>query len=140
MIRVVLDTNIIISGSLWRGTPSDVLQTIYRDDVQAIVSEDMLDELKDVLHRKKFQKPLARATKTPDETIAEYLSACEIVEPAIINPVIEDDPDDDVVLACAVGGAADYIVSGDPHLLQLKSYQRISLVDVHKFLALLSET
>ena len=51
-----------------------------------------------------------------------------MVSPAIIPPVVIDDPDDDAVLACAVAATADLVVSGDPHLLKLEAYQGVPIV------------
>lgn len=51
---------------------------------------------------------------------------------------VEDDPDDDKFLVCAVEGAANYIISGDPHLLNMGSYQEITILDLHQFLNTLS--
>jgi predicted nucleic acid-binding protein len=50
------------------------------------------------------------------------------VQPAAINPVVADDPDDDAVLACTVAAIAEVIVCGDPHLLGLKGYERIRIL------------
>lgn len=57
-----------------------------------------------------------------------------MVEPAKIEPIIVDDPDDDALIACALGGAADYIISGDHHLLDLGEYQNIKMWTVSRFL------
>jgi uncharacterized protein len=57
------------------------------------------------------------------------------VQPAAIEPVITDDPDDDAVLACAVAAAAEVVVSGDPHLLRLKEYQGIRILTAVELLA-----
>jgi len=94
----------------------------------------MLDELRDVLSRPKFVQRLAAIGKTAEQVIAEYLQLTQIVEAATIPPTVIDDPDDDVVLACALGGRADYIVTGDEHLLTLGIYEAIHIWDVHQFL------
>src|SRR5947207_2085788 len=117
MIRVVLDTNIIISGWLWSGSPRQVLNIARQRQIQSVISEMLLDELRDVLHRPKFVGRLSVIGKTVEVILSEYLQFTEIVEPAQIAPVIDRDPDDDAVLACAVGAKAGYIVTGDDHLL-----------------------
>src|SRR5437764_11618662 len=119
MIRAVLDTNIVISGMLWSGSPRQIIQAIWSGDVLPLISEVMSDELRDVLARPKFAPRLQRIGKSASQLVGEYLKFAAVVEPANISSVLEADPDDDAVLACAVGGNADFIVSGDKDLLML---------------------
>ncbi len=67
-----------------------------------------------------------------------YAAVAVVIQPAAIALVLVDDPDDDAVLACAVGAKADRIVSGDPHLLQLGSYAGIPICTAAQVLAALS--
>jgi len=134
MIRAVLDTNIIISGWLWSGSPRQVLNLARQRQIQSVISEALLDELRDVLNRPKFIDRLSVIGKTVEGIVAEYLHFTDIVEPAQIAPVIDRDPDDDAVLACAIGANAQYIVTGDDHLLALKRFQTIHISDANQFL------
>jgi len=134
MKRVVCDTNIVISGRLWSGAPRQVLQLAEQDKIHLIASEVMLDELRDVLSRPKFAERLNLIAKTAEQVVTEYLLIAQAVEPAAIRPVIISDPDDDAILACAVGGAADYIVSGDKDLLALTAYENIPILSADQFL------
>ena len=138
MIRVVLDTNIIISGWLWSGSPRLILYSARQKQIQAVISESLLDELRDVLNRPKFTNRLNLIGKTVEEILAEYLSFSDIVEPSQIIPVIDRDPDDDAVLACAIGGNAQYIVTGDDHLLALMQFRSVRIFDAHQFLHLVN--
>jgi uncharacterized protein len=134
MIRLVLDTNIIISGMLWSGSPKQVLKILAEGKVQAITTEAMLDELKEVIERPKFVKRLELLAKSPQELLAEYTAKVQIIEAAPLNEAISTDPDDDVFLACAVSGKAKLIVSGDPHLLNVKMYKNIPILTAGEFL------
>ena len=136
MIRVVLDTNVIISGWLWSGSPRQVLNIARERRIQTVISEAILDELRDVLSRPKFVARLNHIGKMVEEILTEYLQFTEIVESAQVKSVIDRDPDDDAVLACAIGGKADYIVTGDDHLLALKNFREISIVNVNQFLSI----
>lgn len=98
----------------------------------------MLDELRDVLGRQKFKKKLAHLGKSAEDIVSDFLSFTQIVEIAKIITVIEGDPDDDVVLATAVGGKAESIVTGDPHLLTLAEYKSIKIWTVHQLLEYLA--
>jgi len=82
-----------------------------------------------VLSRKKFAKQLKTKSLTPDEIADGYAALVSIVTPAVIRPTVARDPPDDVVLATALAAQVDLIVSGDPDLLNLKSYQHIPIVD-----------
>lgn len=137
MIRAVYDTNILISGTLAPNLtpPAQILDAAIAGHVSLITSEILVDEYRDVLSRNFAQKRLASIGKTADELIADYRHLVEIVQPTIISPVIASDPDDDHVLACAVGGSAEYIVSGDKHLLSLGQYQSVKICTAREFLS-----
>jgi uncharacterized protein len=127
-VRLVLDTNVVISALLWRGTPYRLLETIHRHDgLQLYSSSALLDELSDVARRPALTKRLAKIGRTASEIFVEYLQAIELVDPIDV-PRIARDLDDDVVLACALAASADLIVSGDSDLLVLTAYERIPIV------------
>jgi putative PIN family toxin of toxin-antitoxin system len=128
-VRLVLDTNTVISGLLWKGPPHTLL-TAAREDPNILLhsSPRLLAELADVLGRRKFGAAVSAGRVSPDALLQRYLSVVNTVVPAPIAPVVIADPDDDHVLACAVAAAADLIVSGDSDLLGLKAYQGIPIV------------
>ena len=135
MIRAVLDTNIIVSGFFWGGNPRAVLNAARYNQFRMITSEVLIEELYDVISRPKFADRLQQINETPESLLESgYRALVEIVEPATIEPVILDDPDDDALIACAIGGGADYIVSGDHHLLDLREYLNIKIWDANRFL------
>jgi len=128
-VRIVLDTNIVLSALLWRGTPYRLFEAIRQQpDVQLYSSATLLAELADVLTRPSPTKQLATIGKTAREVTADYLAVVEIVAPATLSAPVSRDPDDDQVLACALAAQADLIVSGDGDLLTLKSFQGVPIV------------
>lgn len=128
-MRIVLDTNIVLSALLWRGTPYRLFEAIRQQpDVQLYSSATLLAELADVLTRPSPTKQLATIGKTAREVTADYLAVVEIVAPATLSAPVSRDPDDDQVLACALAAQADLIVSGDGDLLTLKSFQGVPIV------------
>lgn len=127
-MRVVLDTNVVTSGFLWGGVPRQMLQAAREKRLQLFTSTALLLELSDILGRAKFARKLAAAQMSVDQLIERYALLATVVHPAAITPTILDDPDDDHVLACAIAAQADFIVSGDRHLLDLKEYQGILIV------------
>jgi len=130
-VRIVLDTNVVISALLWRGTPYRLLEAIgQRDEVQICSSAALLEELADVLGRPSAAKRLALIGKTARDVLADYVAAVELVEPLEVPRVVAADADDDQVLAAAVTARADLIVSGDrKHLLPLGRHQGIAIVE-----------
>lgn len=134
MIRVVFDTNIIVSGYLWSGAPRRALNVVLEGHVTLLTSEVLIDEFKDVINRPKFEKRLELLAQTAEQVVLDFLKHVEIVEIAPIPPTITADPDDDMVLACAVSGKADLIVSGDPHLLAQEKFRDIPILTVNAFL------
>lgn len=135
MIRAVVDTNVIVSAFFWGGLPRQLLNAARSKQFRMITSEELIEELKDVISRPKFAERLAQIGETV-ETLLEndYRALVEVVESAKIEPVILDDPDDDALIACAIGGSANYILSGDHHLLDLETHQNIKVTTIKQFL------
>ncbi len=91
-------------------------------------------ELEDVLGRRKFAARLRAAQVTVDELVYGYAALATTIRTAKIQPAIKDDPDDDIVLACAIAAKAEVIASGDGHLLELKEYEGIRILTVNQVL------
>lgn len=134
-MRVVADTNTVVSGLLWLGTPRQVLDAARNGRLQLFTSAELLVELEDVLKRPKFALRLTSAGASARELVLGYAALAPLVAPADIEPVIVSDPDDDAVLACAVAAQAEIIVSGDSHLLGLQQYRNIAIVRAAELLA-----
>ena len=127
-VRIVLDTNVVMSALLWRGKPYQLLQAVrQRSDVQIYSSAVLLQELADVLTRPSATKRLALIGKTVHDVLADYVEAVELVEPATVPRVVPSDADDDHVIAAAVAAGATLIVSGDSDLLSMGSHQGIEI-------------
>jgi putative PIN family toxin of toxin-antitoxin system len=127
-VRVVLDTNVVISALLWRGTPYRLLEAIRQHESLTLYSSPvLLEELTDVITRPALTRRLAAIGKSAREVLADYLEAIEFVEPIAVPRVVRD-PDDDHVLACALAATTELIVSGDPDLLDLAAYEGIPIV------------
>ena len=127
-MKVVADTNTVISGLLWRGIPREILEFARSGKITIYTSPDLLAELADVLERDKFTARLKAAQTTARELVLGFGELATLIHPTSIPAVIRDDPDDDMVLACAITANAEVIVSGDSHIKSLKSYQGISIL------------
>jgi len=129
-VRVVLDTNTLVSGVISPGGPPRRLLDDLRAHVFELCSSaTLLAELLDVLSREKFAARLTQAGLTPQGVVVELRRLAHMAAPQEVPRVIEHDADDDHVLACALAGRADLIVSGDKHLHRLGGqYQGIPIV------------
>ena len=128
-MRVVLNTNIVISALLWRGKPYQLLDALSRrPDVYLFSSPALLEELADVLARPLAAGRLALIGTTVNEVLALYRTVVEVVEPALAPRVVRD-ADDDRVIAAALAAHAAFIVSGDDDLLSIGSYQGIRIIN-----------
>jgi putative PIN family toxin of toxin-antitoxin system len=128
-MRVVADTNTVISGLFWYGSPRRVLDAARAGAMDLFTTPGLLAELEDVLSRDKFCSRLATAGTTAHELMLGYAALATLTAPAAIEPVILDDPEDDAVLACAVAARAQLVVSGDNHLLGLRRYHNVEIID-----------
>ena len=128
--RVVLDTNIVISGLLWRGKPYQCLLLARSGIVQAVYCPPMLAELADKLRRAfGFSENRIQAVLYDLQRVAERVDIAGSLR------VVVADPDDDKFIECAVAASAAVIVSGDHHLLDLGKYGDTQSLTAAEFLA-----
>ncbi len=120
-MRVVLDTNIWVSGMLWRGLPWKVLRLAETHAVEPCMAPEMLAELANVLAYDRLRLRLDQLGVEPVELVAYAMSLSTLFDVPSGPPIVLDDPDDDVFLRCAATAGAIYVVSGDQHLLALKT-------------------
>jgi putative PIN family toxin of toxin-antitoxin system len=130
-VRIILDTNVVMSALLWRGTPHQLLVRLrQREEVQLYSSAALLEELADVMTRPSATKRLAINNQQAHAVLLDYVAAVEIMDaPPLPQPVCRD-PDDDAVLALALAAAADLVVSGDQDLLMLQTFEGIPICSV----------
>ncbi len=134
-MRLVLDTNVVTSALLWRGTPYQLLQTVrQRANLQLYSSAALLEELADVLTRPSLAKQLAAIDRQAVDVLQDYVSAVEIVRAAPLPQPMCRDPDDDALLALALAAQTDLIVSGDQDLLVLAQFEGIPIVSARQAL------
>jgi uncharacterized protein len=119
-MRIVLDTNTLVSGVISSGgAPRRLLNAARVQVFEPCTSAMLLAELLDVLSRQKFAARLLQAGLTPQSIVVEIRRLAYMAAPQEVPRIIQADPDDDHVLACALAARADLIVSGDKHLHSL---------------------
>jgi putative PIN family toxin of toxin-antitoxin system len=136
-VRVVADTNTVVSAFLWGGLPADLLTAAREQRITLCTSATLLADLEDVLGRDKFATRLARIGGTVERLIGGYRSLATLVRPATLEPTTRD-PDDDHFLACALGAQAFLIVSRDRDLLDLGTFREIRILSAREALALVA--
>jgi len=133
-MRIVCDTNCLISGLLWSGPPSTILEAVEDGRHHLFISREMLTEFAAVLSRPKFISVLERASLEPEDLIRWLLrNATTILAHPLPEPVVLDDPADDMIIACAVAAGAEAIISGDRHLLSVGHYRDIPTLSASVF-------
>jgi uncharacterized protein len=129
-MRVVLDTNVLISGIFWKGASYEILQKWKENVFMMITSIDIILEFRQVMKGFKIQ--------LPEKIVQEWVRLITL-ESTLVNPtkkisLITDDPADNKFLEAAVAGDATYIVSQDKHLLKIKRFDKVQIVTPQEFL------
>ncbi|MHB2036154.1 MAG: putative toxin-antitoxin system toxin component, PIN family [Nitrososphaerales archaeon] len=135
MVRVVIDTNVLVSALVGHGRPR-ALVSLLLEEHTILSSTELLAELSDVLSREKFTT--VRRSQV-NEFLTILTSKVVIVKTKSIPKIVAQDPDDDVVLAVASGAEAQYVISGDRHLLSLEKFEGISIISVGQMLGILQK-
>lgn len=133
-LRVVLDTNILVSAAINKfGASSRLFDRFQKQELVLVTSEFQLRELTRVLHYKRIKKKY-RLTETAIKKIVGVIRRLSVIVTAETIPEAAADQDDNQILAAAIEGKTDTIVSGDEHLLELKNYRRIKIMTAKQFL------
>jgi uncharacterized protein len=133
-MKVVLDTNVLISALIKGGKPRDLFTKLAKDK-QLILSKALIEEFLETIEDPKIAK------YTSEQDVAVFLNTlgktAEVMEVKSRFRFVKEDPDDDIVVWTAYDGKADYIVSGDKHLLNLHEYRGTKILTVDQMLLLL---
>ena len=133
-MRVVLDTNVFVSGVFFSGTPNRVLEAWRKERVRLVVSPDIVEEYRRV------GEELSRQFRGADlAPILNLLAVhADIVVPAPLPAQVCTDPDDDKFLACALAAGVDVVCSGDKALLKTSGYAGVTVVTPRELMQLVS--
>ena len=135
VLRVVLDTNVFVSGLLSKtGLPAKILDAWRAGQYLLIASPPIVAEINRVLQAPRIREKYF-ITDGDIEQLIILLEKEALIVPGYtdVKDAIPDDPSDEMFLACAVDAAADFIVSGDRHLLEISEYKGISIITVNEF-------
>ena len=132
-IKVVLDTNIVISAPLSKdGNPAKIFELLLLEEIKNFRSFEITEEIMDVLGREKIKKLLSQ--EKIDFILENYMNSSVFMQPSFTLKIIKEDEDDNRILECAELVKVDYIITGDEHLLDLRSFKSIRIVSPKEFL------
>ncbi|MGA1840194.1 MAG: putative toxin-antitoxin system toxin component, PIN family [bacterium] len=138
MFKVVIDTNQFVSSIITKKGPSAQLLQAWRNHYFILIlSKNIIGEIKRVLYYPHIQKKYNLQEQDIESLINLIEREAIILSDSIKIKVINDDPDDNKFLACALEAEADYIISGDKHLLNLHYYKDIPIITVREFLGII---
>ncbi len=132
-MRVLIDTNVIISATFWAGSPKAPLHAVRNSEIICVTSDAFLRELRDVLTDP--AKPFGLNSREADDVVDAWRQLAVVVRPQSRVSVCRDE-DDNRVLECALDGCAAYVITGDEDLLVLGEFRGIKIVSVSDFLKL----
>ena len=139
-MKIVVDANFFASALLKpNSNPARVIELVKQNRVELTISPAIIKEIKRILLYPKIQKYHCKTVQEIDEYFEDILIFAWVVEGEEKIDVIIDDPTDNKYLACADEGEADYIVSGDDHLLDLGTYEVTKIVKAKTFLKIWEE-
>lgn len=127
-LRLVLDTNVVLSALLWEGRPAELIDLAPTPFVRFFSCEELIEELRQSLEKPKLASRVGATGLSPAIHAANYRNIVEAVWPEPLPQSVSRDADDDMVLACALAANADAVVSGDKDLLDLGAWQGMAML------------
>ncbi len=129
MLKIVLDTNVLVSAAIIQGKQFELLKLAKLGEIKIILSPQIIEEFKEVISRERF----GFSKEKINEAVRQILEIAEIIIPKQKLDIVKDDLDDNIILECALEAKANYIISGDEHLLALKEYKSIRIINTTEF-------
>lgn len=135
MLKAVIDINLFVSGVISkRGNPARLLELWHDRAFLVVISEQMAEEIARVLRYPHIKNKYNLKDEEIEQAAGTIKKFAVVVPDVIKVEVVKDDPDDNKVLACALLVKADYIISGDSHLLDLGVFENIPIITVKDFI------
>lgn len=128
-MRVVLDTNVVMSAIFFSGTPLKIVRAAIAKKVELVATKAVLSEYREIVERLHAQFPNVNYRRP----LSILESKLTMVRPASLGKAVCRDPDDDAIIACALGGKAKVICSGDGDLLALDGYRGLEIMQPQEF-------
>jgi len=134
-MRIVLDTNVLISGTFWSGASYKIMQLIDKGKFELILSKEILTEYDKIVHSNEILEKIETLQQLAiAAAVRKILLKAKLVAPKVKLDVLKTDPDDNKILEAAIEGQASFIISNDKHLTDLRMYGSIKIVTPEEFL------
>lgn len=134
MIRITVDTNILISATFWHGSSEKIIDQAENKDVTLVLSEQILEEYSKVLEYKEIKDKIKDKDLEIKKTMLKIRAISEIIDINSKINLVKEDPDDNKIIECAIDGNVNYLITNDAHLLKLKEYKGIKIITPEEFL------
>ena len=131
-MKITVDTNVLISATFWNGDSNRIIGLVEQKKITLVMSQAILKEYANVLQYEEIQDKVKRKNLSMKYSVLKIVELSTIVHPIRKIKVVEDDPDDDMVIECALEGRVKYIISQDEHLLKLKEFEGIKNAQTKK--------
>ncbi|MXX11132.1 MAG: putative toxin-antitoxin system toxin component, PIN family [Nitrospira sp. SB0677_bin_15] len=128
-MKVVVDTNVLISGIFFDGPPARILEAWLHGQLVFVVSHEILEEYFEVCERLSLRYPNIEIT----QILILIVQNCHIVDPLPLPEPASHDADDDMFIACALASATQTIISGDSDLLTISGYENVQIITPREF-------
>ena len=133
-MKVVLDTNVLVSGTFWTGKSFEIIKKIDIREIELILSEEIIEEYHKIISSEEIIEKICDKNLIANQAMQKIIQDSIIVFPTTKFNIIQDDFDDNKILECAFEGKADYVISQDKHLLDLKEFKGIKILTPDDFL------
>jgi putative PIN family toxin of toxin-antitoxin system len=138
-LKAVLDTNVWVSAMIWGGLPAEVIKAAENKKILIITSEEIIKEVNQTLAYPKLKRIYEKAGVTRQELVEAALRIGKLTEVKTKVNVVHEDAADNKFLECALDSKADFLVTGDEHLLKIERYKKTRVVSVKQFLKIIKE-
>ena len=132
-MKVTLDTNVLVSGTFWTGDSFRILNLIDKNKLRNITSKEIIKEYYKVINSDEIIDKIEDKKLKMLKIAHKVINDSKITEPSVKIDIIKYDPDDNKILECAIAGNVDCIVSNDKHLLKIKKFRNIPILNPHDF-------
>ena len=133
-MKVTLDVNILVSGTFWTGNSFIILNKIDRKEIKSVTSKEIIREYDEVISSDEIIEKIENKKLILLKVVQKVIMNSASVEPKARLNIVKEDKDDNKILECAKEGNVDYIITQDKHLLKLKSFEGIEIVEPDEFL------
>ena len=123
-MKITADTNFLVSATQWNNSVAHkLLIKLIEINAEVFTTKEILGEFSEVL-----QRDFKYSEEEADKIIEKILSFIILIEPKIKADVVKEDPDDNIVIECALESKSNYVITYDKHLLRIKDYQGIKII------------